>query len=96
MLKPLVARHFTKRNGSIPAPPIHLTARQRQTLQLIAAGKTNKEIATVLDVSTKTVEKHRSDLMQRIGVKNTAGLVRYAVENERASVNGRENPTIAR
>ncbi len=56
-----------------------LTSRQREILQLIAEGYTTKEIANMLKVSTKTVESHRSRLMERAQVHDIAGLVRYAI-----------------
>ena len=56
-----------------------LTPRQREILQLIAEGHTTKEIATKLHVSEKTVQSHRMQLMQRLGVHDIAALVRYAV-----------------
>lgn len=55
-----------------------LTARQRQVLQLIAEGKNVKEIAYQLELSVKTVESHRAELMERLGIRNAAALVRYA------------------
>jgi len=56
-----------------------LTPRQREILQLIAEGKSTKEIAAVLNVSVKTVETHRSQLMERLGIFNIPGLVRFAI-----------------
>lgn len=56
-----------------------LTSRQREVLQLVAEGLSNKEIATRLDVSTKTIESHRAQLMRRLGVTGTAPLVRAAM-----------------
>jgi two-component system, NarL family, response regulator NreC len=56
-----------------------LTLREREVLQLIAEGKTNKEVAQTLDLSLKTVDSHRTRLMDKLGVRGTAGLVRYAV-----------------
>ena len=56
-----------------------LTRRQREILQLIAEGKSTKEIAQVLDVSVKTVETHRMRLMDRLGIHDVPGLVRYAI-----------------
>jgi DNA-binding NarL/FixJ family response regulator len=56
-----------------------LTLREREVLQLIAEGKTNKEVAQILDLSLKTVDSHRSRLMEKLNVRGTAGLVRYAV-----------------
>jgi DNA-binding NarL/FixJ family response regulator len=56
-----------------------LTARQREILQLVAEGKTTKQIAALLEVSVKTVETHRAQLMERLGIRDLAGLVRYAL-----------------
>ena len=56
-----------------------LTPRERQVLQLIAEGKTTKEAAIVLDVSVKTAETHRTNLMEKLDIHSTAGLVRYAI-----------------
>ena len=59
--------------------PERLTARQREILQLIAEGKTTKEIAQALTLSAKTVEMHRAQLMERLDIHDVAGLVRYAL-----------------
>jgi DNA-binding NarL/FixJ family response regulator len=56
-----------------------LTSRERQVLQLVAEGKTTKEIAQLLGVSGKTAETHRTRIMQKLSIHNTAGLVRYAI-----------------
>ena len=56
-----------------------LTPRERQVLQLIAEGKTTKEAAAVLDVSVKTAETHRTNMMEKLDIHSTAGLVRYAI-----------------
>jgi two-component system, NarL family, response regulator NreC len=56
-----------------------LTARERQVLQLIAESKTTKEIALFLDLSVKTVETYRSRIMEKTGIHETAGVVRYAI-----------------
>lgn len=56
-----------------------LPQRQREILQLIAEGKTTKEIAGLLDISVKTVETHRAHLMDRLNIHDVAGLVRYAI-----------------
>lgn len=56
-----------------------LTARQREIPQLIAEGRSTKQIAALLGVSIKTVETHRADLMERLGIHDLAGLVRYAL-----------------
>ena len=57
-----------------------LTPRQREVLRMIVAGRTMKEIGAALDLSTRTVEGHKYQMMQALGVETTAELVRYAVE----------------
>ena len=56
-----------------------LSPRQREVLRLIAEGSTTKQIAVVLEISVKTVETHRAQLMERLGIHDVAGLVRYAI-----------------
>ncbi|MFP5277188.1 MAG: response regulator [Acidobacteriota bacterium] len=56
-----------------------LTPRQREVLQLVAEGKTTKQISALLNISPKTVEFHRNSLMEELGVRTTAELTRYAV-----------------
>jgi DNA-binding NarL/FixJ family response regulator len=56
-----------------------LTARQREVLQLIAEGSTVKQIAQTLGISVKTAETHRAQIMERLGIHDLAGLVRYAI-----------------
>ena len=56
-----------------------LTAREREVLQLVAEGRPNKKIATMLGIAVRTVEVHRSNIMRKLGVSDQAGLVRYAV-----------------
>jgi DNA-binding NarL/FixJ family response regulator len=56
-----------------------LTDREKQVLQLLAEGRSNKEVAVVLDVGVSTVETHRANLMQKLGLHNTAEIVLYAV-----------------
>ena len=60
-------------------PPDPLSARERQVLQLIAEGKTTKEVATTLDISVKTAETYRTRIMQKLDIHETASLVRYAI-----------------
>ncbi|MGE0826520.1 MAG: response regulator [Candidatus Binatia bacterium] len=61
------------------SPAKALTPRQREILQLIAEGKTTKEIAAALNLSENTIETHRRHLMERLNVHDVAGLVRYAI-----------------
>ena len=56
-----------------------LTPRQREILQLVTEGKSTKEIAGLLDLSVKTVETHRAQIMDRLGIHDVAGLVRFAI-----------------
>jgi two-component system, NarL family, response regulator NreC len=62
-----------------------LTVREREVLQLLAEGKTNKEVAVLLDVSPYTVESHRTKLMQKLNIHNTAEIVLYAVRKKLVS-----------
>jgi DNA-binding NarL/FixJ family response regulator len=62
-------------------PAERLTPRQREILQLIAKGATTKEISQQLSISVKTVEMHRTQLMERLGIHDIAGLVRYAIRH---------------
>lgn len=76
-----VVAAFTQETKSPEAGPFAaLTPRQREVLQLVAEGFSNKEIAQRLDVAPKTVETHRTELMERLGIHGVAGLVRYAIQ----------------
>ena len=59
-----------------------LTEREKEVLQLISEGKSNKEVATTLDLSVYTVETHRTNLMQKLNLHNTAEIVLYAVRKK--------------
>ena len=60
-------------------PPDVLTPREREVLQLIAEGHSTKQVAAVLHVSVKTAETHRANIMGKLDIRDTAGLVRYAI-----------------
>ena len=64
----------------------NLTTRELEVLQLIVHGKSNKEIAAVLGLSANTVAVHRANIMQTLGIHNTAELVVYAIRNGLASI----------
>jgi DNA-binding NarL/FixJ family response regulator len=64
---------------NLPAKAI--SDRERQVLQLVAEGKTTKEVAALLGISVKTAESHRSNMMEKLDIHDTAGLVRYAIRN---------------
>lgn len=82
-LSPAVSRHvvedYRRLLGDVPDPLARLTPRQREILQLVAEGLSTKEIAQRLPLSAKTVESHRGQLMQRLGIRDLAGLVRFAI-----------------
>ncbi|MFP5210175.1 MAG: response regulator [Acidobacteriota bacterium] len=75
----LAAVEAYRNHGDLPADP--LTPRERQVLQLIAESKTTKEIAALLEISVKTVETYRSRIMEKLGIHETAGVVRYAIRH---------------
>ena len=74
-----VIESYRSRVGGGPAPAGTLTPRQREILQLVAQGQSTKEIAFALNISAKTVETHRAQLMDRLGIHDVAGLVKYAM-----------------
>ena len=63
-----------------PKPPVKLSPRQLEVLRYIAEGRRMKEIAAILDLSTRTVETHKYEMMRSLGVESTAELVRYAIQ----------------
>ena len=71
-----------KVDGDAEDSVARLTDREREVLQLIAEGKTNKEIATLLSVSINTVETHRKHIMEKLDLHNTADIVRFAVRKK--------------
>jgi DNA-binding NarL/FixJ family response regulator len=74
-----VVELFLRGDKPVDDPLSLLTARQREILQLIAEGKSTKEIAYDLEVSVKTVESHRAQLMERLDIHDIPGLVRFAI-----------------
>jgi len=82
-LSPAVSKHVTeyiRRVGEEAHSALErLTPRQREVLQLVAEGHTTQEIARIMTLSVKTVETHRTQLMERLDIHDIAGLVRYAV-----------------
>lgn len=68
------------------AMPNDLTKREEEVLALIASGKSNKEVADALFISVKTVDTHKSHILEKLGLKNTAELVRYAIKNNLISL----------
>ena len=84
-LSPQISRHVVEGYLRSSAPEVDplsgLTARQREILQLIAEGRSRGEIASRLDVSVKTVDAHRAQIMERLGVRDVAGLIRIAIRS---------------
>lgn len=75
-----LVRHHDEQVDLVASYPV-LTSREREIVQLLAEGMTNREIADTLSISTKTVETHRSAIMRKLGLKSIAELVRYAMRN---------------
>ena len=65
-----------------------LTAREREVLQLIAEGKSTKQIASILNISVKTIETHRQQVMEKVGVHSVAELTKYAIREGLTSLEG--------
>jgi DNA-binding NarL/FixJ family response regulator len=81
-----ISKRFQKSKVPLPGrtePPAmrrnRLTSREQEVLQLVAEGAANKQVAAELGISIKTVEKHRQQLMDKLGIHDTAGLTRYAI-----------------
>jgi DNA-binding NarL/FixJ family response regulator len=86
---PLISSGMHNRTGQPAGDPAHverLTPRQREILQLIAERHSTKEIAQILTISAKTVETHRAQLMERLGIHDVPGLVRFAIRAGLASL----------
>ncbi len=86
----LVFEDFYKKQKVTPVGKIHnphdLTHREIEVLALVASGKSNKQVAEELFISIKTVETHKSHILDKLGLKNTAELVRYAIKNNLISL----------
>lgn len=74
-----VIRDYLTNTDEIRGPLEQLSSRQREVLQLIGEGKNTKEIADILQVSVKTIEAHRLQLMQRLDIHDIPGLVKFAI-----------------
>jgi DNA-binding NarL/FixJ family response regulator len=74
-------RHYLEQPDDAEKPLAQLTPRQREILQLIAEGKSTKEIGYMLQISPKTVDAHRAQIMERLNIRDLAGLVRYAIRS---------------
>jgi DNA-binding NarL/FixJ family response regulator len=83
-VSPLLARELTADwkkmcRGEFSLPPECLTTREREIVKLIAEGKSSKDIAELLYISSRTVDHHRANVMNKLNIKKTADLVKYAI-----------------
>ena len=79
-LSPEVSRRVIEAyRGGVQPDAVPISPRERQVLQLVAEGKSTKEIASVLGISVKTASAHRTRLMGKLDIHETAGLVRFAI-----------------
>lgn len=80
----LFSRILNRAGGprGVPEPGQRLTTREREIVQLIAEGKSNKEVAETLSISVRTAETHRASLLRKLNLDSVASLVRYAIRNK--------------
>jgi DNA-binding NarL/FixJ family response regulator len=81
----VILSKFNSGGSAVAMPELvsdHLTSREREIVQLVAEGKSSKEIADFLEISVKTAETHRANIMRKLDVHNVSDLVRYAVRNQ--------------
>ena len=75
----VVGDYVDRLAGTRPTSPVTLTAKEREVLQLVAEGKSTKEIAQALSITVKTVETHRHNIMNRLSIRSIAQLTKYAI-----------------
>ena len=68
--------------GQADLSPVDVTSREREIIQLIAEGRSNKEAASTLGISVKTIEAHRANIMRKLRLRSVSDLVRYAIRNK--------------
>jgi DNA-binding NarL/FixJ family response regulator len=82
----MLLNDFSERNAAPSAPqpptPSRLTSREREIVQLLAEGKSSKEVAVALGISVKTAETHRANIMRKLQLHSVSELVRYAIKNQ--------------
>ena len=82
----LILNHLHRRPGDAADPPDtiadRLTTREREVVQLLSEGKSSREVASVLNISVKTAETHRANIMRKLEIHSVSELVRYAVRNQ--------------
>lgn len=78
-------KKITNTHGKVTLPN-DLTKREQEVLALVASGKSNQEVADDLFISVKTVDTHKNHILDKLGLKNTAALVKYAIKNKLISL----------
>jgi DNA-binding NarL/FixJ family response regulator len=81
----MLLNEFSERNSPVPPQPPNqnrLTSREREIVQLLAEGKSSKEVAVALGISVKTAETHRANIMRKLQLHSVSELVRYAIKNQ--------------
>jgi DNA-binding NarL/FixJ family response regulator len=79
----VVLQQYVNSHNSITSPPqSHVTVREREIIQLLAEGKSNKEIGSALEISARTVEAHRASVKRKLGLDSLSDLTRYAIRNK--------------
>ena len=77
----VLLKYVNSPDGLDTQPQARITAREREIIQLLSEGKSNKEVAVTLGISTRTVETHRASIMHKLGMESLSDLVRYAIRN---------------
>ena len=80
-MAPAESRNEQGQPEGFTTPRSRLTPREREIVQLLAEGKSNKEVGATLGISVKTAETHRANIMRKLGLHSVSELVRYAVRN---------------
>jgi len=81
----VLLKEFGREKGILESTGDPLTSREREVVQLVAEGKSTKEVAQVLNLSVKTAENHRTNIMRKLKVNSATELVRYAIRNKIAT-----------
>jgi DNA-binding NarL/FixJ family response regulator len=80
-MTPLIADYLERARNQRPLREDPLTAREQEVVKLVAEGYTNKRIAQALVISEKTVERHRANILEKLGMRDRVQLTRYAIRH---------------
>jgi len=80
-MTPLIADYLHRARNEQPLREDPLTPREQEVLKLVAEGYTNKQIAEALVISEKTVERHRANILEKLGMRDRVELTRYAIRH---------------